>query len=54
MPGEMLFKCPVCAPATDHGSATMAARRGKRWRTIDIVVASVIAVAFGFLSLDAE
>lgn len=36
MAGEMLFKCPVCAPATDHGSAATTARRGKRWRTIDI------------------
>jgi len=36
MAGEMLFKCPVCAPATDHGSATSGERRDKRWRTVDI------------------
>ena len=36
MAGEMLFKCAVCAPATDHGSAPAGARRDKRWRTVDI------------------
>src|SRR5690349_20239295 len=36
MAGEMLFKCPVCAPATDHGSAPTGTPRDKRWRTVDI------------------
>ena len=36
MAGEMLFKCAVCAPAADHGSAPTPMHGRKRWRTIDI------------------